>query len=411
MISFRKNLLVFAMGAAFSAVSAHAEEATSVTQALTDGDVKLSFRLRFEDVDVDTAAGVSASTDLLSLKTRLTFTSMDYKGLGLGLEMDDVTHVTEYEPEASAGIGDPEGTEVNQYYLTYKFGKSVAKYGRQRILLDNQRFVGGVGFRQNEQTYDAFSITSNDIENLSLFAAYITNVNRIFGEANPAGDHSNETILFNSKYTISPAIALSGYYYGIDNLTAPGFSTDTIGLRAAGSIQSFTYAAEYANQTEAGDNPAQYSASYIGLEGSYAFKPVKVTLGYEVLGADGSDGQFITPLATLHKFQGWTDQFLGGGSGNRRGGIVDGYLNVAAQIGPIKLVGSYHMLSADDADVTVADDPDITGFDDYGSEVGFVVAGKLKGVGLSLKYADFSADSDSGLNDVSKLWLMAESTF
>ncbi len=403
MICFRKNLLVFAMGSAFSAVSAHAEEATSVTQALTEGDVKLSFRLRFEDVGVDTAAGDDLATDLLSLKTRLTFTSMDYKGFGLGLEMDDVTHVTDYEPEAPAVILDPEGTEVNQYFLTYKFAKSVAKYGRQRILLDNQRFVGGVGFRQNEQTYDAFSITSNDVENLSIFAAYVTNVNRIFGEANPAGDHSNETVLFNSKYAISPAIALTGYYYGIDNLTAPGFSTDTMGLRATGSIQSFTYAAEYASQTEAGDNPAQYSASYMSVEGSYALEPVKVTLGYEVLGADGSDGQFITPLATLHKFQGWTDQFLGGGSGNVPGGIVDGYLSVVGTVGPVKLVGSYHLLSSDDSDVT--------GIDDYGSEIGFVVAGKLKGVGLSLKYADFSADDDSGLNDVSKLWLTAESTF
>ena len=35
--------------------------------------------------------------------------------------------------------------------------------GRQRITYDDQRFVGNVGWRQNEQTYDALRITNKSL--------------------------------------------------------------------------------------------------------------------------------------------------------------------------------------------------------------------------------------------------------
>lgn len=403
-----KNLRPLTLAAAISAACAtpaFADAPSSVAEALKAGDVTLSFRMRYEDVTVTNPGAEDGTADLLSLKTRLTYTSADYQGWGLGIEMDDVTHVTELEPEGTgAGVGDPEGTEVNQYFLSYKFGKSVAKYGRQRILLDNQRFVGGVGFRQNEQTYDAFSVTYKDVENLSVFAAYITSVNRIFGEQDARGDHDNKTALLNASYSFMPELKLTGYYYGIDNLSVTAFSTDTMGLRATGQISDFGYAAEFASQSEAGDNTAEYSATYMNIEGSYAIKPVKFTLGHEVLGADGSDGYFITPLATLHKFQGWSDKFLNLGKGNIPGGIADTYLSVAGKVGPVKLVGSYHTLSSDDS-VAAGN------VDDYGTEFGLVIAGKVAGVGLSLKYAAFSADDDSGMTDTDKLWLTAETSF
>jgi hypothetical protein len=36
----------------------------------------------------------------------------------------------------------------------------LARLGRQRILPEDQRYVGGVGWRQNEQTYDGVSFTT-----------------------------------------------------------------------------------------------------------------------------------------------------------------------------------------------------------------------------------------------------------
>lgn len=401
-----KNLCKLTLATAISSICAmptFAEDASSITEALKGGDIKLSFRMRYEDVTVVNVGAKDGTADVLSLKTRLTYTSQDFKGWGLGIEMDDVTHLTDYDSEG-AGIGDPEGTEVNQYFLSYKAGKTVAKMGRNRILLDNQRFVGGVGFRQNEQTYDSFRVESKDIENLTLFGSYITSVKRIFGEQSPIGEHDNQTVLLNAKYAFNPAINLTGYYYDIDNATAVAFSSATLGLRATGKAAGFSYEAEIATQSESGDNENDYSAGYLGLNASYKFKPVTVSLGYESLGTDDDKGRFITPLATLHKFQGWSDVFLGGGTGNVVGGIDDLFFKVAGKAGPVKLAVVYHQFDVNDSAQT--------GFDSFGSELGFVVSGKVKGVGLSLKFADFSADDKAtGYRDTSKLWLTAATKF
>uniref|UniRef100_UPI000255B6A1 alginate export family protein n=1 Tax=Microbulbifer agarilyticus TaxID=260552 RepID=UPI000255B6A1 len=153
-----KNVLALTMGALI-AVPAFSQEMTeeqapqvaSFADALAQADVTLGLRARTEMVDVN-----GVDYDLTSLQTRLTFSSASYEGFSTLIEMDDVAHITDFE----GGVADPEGTEVNQAYLAYTTGATTAKFGRQRILLDNQRFVGGVGFRQNEQTYDAFSVTN-----------------------------------------------------------------------------------------------------------------------------------------------------------------------------------------------------------------------------------------------------------
>ena len=365
---------------------------TSLGDALTQGDVSLSFRARTEMVD---SAG--SDVDLTSLKTRLTFSSAAYQGFSTVIEMDDVTHITEFE----GGIGDPEGTEVNQAFVAYQVGKTNVKYGRQRILLDNQRFVGGVGFRQNEQTYDGFSVTDNSFTDTTLFAAHIHNVNRIFGEDSPVGDHTNDTYLLNAKYAGLPVGALTGYAYLIDNEDAAAFSTDTYGLRFAGSQGSLGYTLEYATQSAAANHPGDYTAEYLLAEGNYKVGSVTLSAGYELLGADGADGQFITPLATLHKFQGWNDKFLGGGTGNIAGGIEDVYLAAGTSLGGVKLALNYHQLSSDDSGVS--------GMDKLGSEQGFLAAYTLAGVNLSLKYSRYSADDFSV--DTDKLWLTAAATF
>lgn len=112
----------------------------------------------------------------------------------------------------------------------------------------------------------------------------------------------------------------------------------------------------------------------------------------------------LLTLATLHKFQGWADQFLGGGSGNLPGGIEDIYAAAGTTVAGVKLSLVYHRLSVDDRS--------IPGFADYGAEYGLVMARKFGPLSLSLKYADFHADSDAaGFTDTAKTWLTAAATF
>ena len=77
---------------------------------------------------------------------------------------------------------------------------------------------------------------------------------------------------------------------------------------------------------------------------------------------------------------------------------------MGTRIAGIKLLGVYHQFDANDG---------VNDGDEYGSEIGFVVGTKLdNGIGLNLKYADFSKGDDSiGKNDTKKLWLTSTYKF
>lgn len=392
--------LMCAVAAAISVgAQAQEESAASLKQALTEADVKLNLRLRYEDVSWD---GLEDS-DALTLRTRLSFTSADYHGFGLTLEMDDVTALTDVDYRTAgndpanpgtAVIADPEGTEVNQSYLSYKGLDTTLKYGRQRILLDNQRFIGGVGWRQNEQTYDAFSVSNKSVDDVTLFYAYLYNVNRIFGEDNPIGDHKQESHLLNANIGGWSAGTLSVYGYLLDNKTAAALSSDTYGARWMGKVgESFTYNLEYATQSEAGDNPVSYDADYLLAEVGVSVGAVQLGGGYELLGSDDGVAAFSTPLATLHKFQGWTDRFLT----TPDDGVEDLYVSASGALAGIKLAASYHDLASD------------YGSTDYGQELDLSAAKQFGPVTVLLKYADYQADEFG--SDTQKFWLMFNATF
>lgn len=88
----------------------------------------------------------------------------DYQGGALG--------GTPFDPTKSL-IADPEANELNQGYLQYTGFDTTFKVGRQKIIYDNSAFIGNVGWRQNEQTYDAISLENKSIDNLTLNYAYI----------------------------------------------------------------------------------------------------------------------------------------------------------------------------------------------------------------------------------------------
>lgn len=406
----RKPITILSCAIACASVNTTVQ-ADVFQDAFAKGSINADFRMRFEDVE---DGGAAENADALTLKSRLTMKTGPVKSTNVVLELDDVTSISSVDyndltnGESTTPIADPEGSEVNQAFVSFKGIENVElKYGRQRILLDNQRFVGGVGFRQNEQTYDAFSVKATPVEGAALFYAYITNVNRIVGEAVAAGDHNSETHLINASYAGTPIGKVTGYAYLIDNKDAISFSTDTYGLRVTNSFDlgdsKAGYAVEFATQSNAADNKLEYDATYTLLEGNIKVGTVKFTLGHEILGTDDEtlgvdDGRrtFITPLATLHKFQGWTDQFLG----TPETGIEDTYLSAGTMVNGIKLLGVYHSYSPNEGD------------GDIGTELGFLIAKKFsKKYGVSLKYSDFSADDGGPKADKTKLWLTGTAKF
>ena len=223
------------------------------------------------------------------------------------------------------------------------------RVGRQRILLDNQRFVGGVGWRQNEQTYDALALSSSAIAKTALTYAYVGQVRRIFGQNSAAGKWNVDTHLLNAKVTINDSWSVTPYYYYIDNQDAAATSTGTLGARFAGNLKvgegKIGLVAELATQSDAGDNPASYDADYAHLSALWSMDSgLSLGLAFESLGTDSSTFEsFRTPLATLHAFQGWADVFLT----TPAAGIEDLYLTAKFKAGNWNLTGVYHDFSAE----------------------------------------------------------------
>jgi hypothetical protein len=81
-------------------------------------------------------------------------------------------------------VADPRGTDLNQAWLQYAGPAStVLRVGRQKIAIGNERFVGPVGWRQNEQSFDAIRRGTPVLPKTRFTYAYVDRVMRVFGPA------------------------------------------------------------------------------------------------------------------------------------------------------------------------------------------------------------------------------------
>ena len=396
MKTFKKTLISSSISA-LTLASSISVQAQSMDDLIKSSSVDISFRVRSESVDVDNDSADSALAN--TLKSRLTFKSGDVYGLSLLVEGDNTLHITNefYDKDGLNTdnydvVLDQETTQLNQVYLQYNGFSSTIKAGNQRINLDNQRHVGGVGFRQDEATFDAVSITNKSIDNTTIFLATANNRNSI------TNDNTKEDITFlNVKYAINKDISASAYYYGIDDALKEdsGVDFDTFGIRTAGKIGDIILEAELATQDKS-NAALDTTALYYNISIGQKIAGVTAKLGYEVFGSDDGEAAFATPLGTNHKFFGWSDKFLTGAGNN---GIQDLNFSAVTKVNSIKLVAQLHKFDASE------------GSDDLGSEVGFVAVKKFGEFGASLKVAQYFATEETGDADITKLWLTGTAKF
>lgn len=387
-------LAVITMPAVAPFSTAYAESA--VTKALAEGTGSASLRYRYEVVD---QTGITEDAEASTVRTRVGYETGELSGLTGYIEFEDVRVVGSERYNSTANglsiypvVADVESTELNQGYLLYKAGgETTLKAGRQRIIFDNARFVGNVGWRQNEQTFDALMVTNQSLPDTEVKLAYLSNINTI-----TAKDADLKGILLNATYSGLNAGKLTGYNYMLDydNSTA---DSQTLGVRFSGKQKAgdvgILYTAEFATQSDYADAPSTVDADYTLLEGGVDVAGVTAKLGYEVLSGDGTYG-FQTPLATKHAFNGWADKFLG----TPTAGLQDTYLSVMGKVAGVKLLGVYHDYSADE------------GSADYGSEINLLAAKKFsKNYTAGVKYASYDADTVSV--DTDKLWLWGQASF
>ena len=186
-----------------------------IPDVIAKGQFNLNVRLRYEQVDQDNTPGITQNSYAPTIRTRFGYTTAPLYGFQGMLEGVNVSALGPEHNYNAAGsneqgarpvVADPPLTELDQAWLRYGYTNWIfAKVGRQRINLDNQRFIGESGWRQNLQTFDAVSIGSEPIKDFELYYSYLWDIHRVYGNVSglPAanGDFDSRSHLINLSYS------------------------------------------------------------------------------------------------------------------------------------------------------------------------------------------------------------------
>ncbi|MBH1969765.1 hypothetical protein FK216_00975 [Moraxellaceae bacterium AER2_44_116] len=385
-----KKLLALSICVATFCPTLALADAQELITAINSGKATVDVRLRSERVSDD---AVKNDAHAETIRTVLSYKTADYQGFTGFLQFEDVTNLGEERYNNTIGakttyaaIADPALTQVNQAFIE-AYG---VKLGRQKVVYDNARFIGDVGWRQNDQTFDAVSYTNKVLVPSTTFSlAYLNKINNIVGKVIPVS-----APLVNVRYSKVSGdfgVNASAFYYGIEYDTTPADSFQDLGLKVDGSVKDFLYEVSFAQQSAYADGTKANvpDANYHDIQLGYTFGPVTLKAQQEVL-----EAKFKTPLATLHAFNGWADRFLA----TPAKGLEDTNIKLLAKYWGMNFVVAAHEFKAE------------TDGTKYGQEIDFSVAKNInKNLSLLVKAAQYSGESSAPTlalkSDVNKTWL------
>jgi hypothetical protein len=383
-------------------------------------------RLRYEAVDQDGPAPLTSSRDAHAVTMRVRAGGELSSGPWAFLAEAEATLALDRDYNSGVNgkalypiVPDPDNVEANRVQIQYRTKALVATLGRQRINLDDQRFVGSVGWRQNEQTFDAVRVEYMGVPNLKVDLVYALSARTIWGiEGGKFGSVTRPTqidgddVFANISYKTKLG-TLTGFAYLVDEdepvaalrrNSSQTYGVRFVGVRPLSKTVKLSYSASYARQTDYGSNPVDYSADYAMAELGLDVAAFRLTAGYELLGSDaGATGiaggyAFQTPFATLHKFNGWADKFLT----TPGTGIQDAYAGLAYTLPTVGKAGPwvasfvYHRFGSDRMSIH------------YGDEYDAQLTMKFSNHWSALiKYADYQRKgiaSFTGDADTKKFW-------
>ncbi len=328
------------------------------------GKFSINYRIRYEETNDD--GGVSH-------RIRYGYTTDNYNGFTANLEGETVDGIE----DGFNGLDvDGEGTGLNQIWGAFEnTDLGSVKVGRQIYTLDDQRFIGHVGWRQNIQTFDAMTVSVTAVENLVVRGFYLDEVNRINGS-----QIGIDAFGINTAYAFGKPLKLVGFYYDLDDTELQArWDSETIGFRASGEFGFEDLTFIYSLSVTGQDSVLGQNGDYFSAETSSSFAGVKLGLGYDVL-----EQGFRTPLATVHKFQGFADVFVPQSITGTGNGVEDLYVYAGYNIpvgNGIAAKVIYHSF-----------DPE-TGAGEFGDEINFVAVYEAnKYINMIAKYADYQAD-------------------
>ena len=406
---------------ALGGVTQQVEDALNFYHYGKNGAVKVDLNYRYENVNQDDINQNTTgkpkpnphTANANTVRLRLGLLSPVFHGLQGYAEYEGVYAMqSDYNSTLNGKTGysviaDPYVSELDQLWISYAgIPDTLIKGGRQRIKLDDDRFIGNVGWRQLEQTYDSVLITHNNQQlfGLTVNVGYIGNVKTFTSTT----ENINAPIL-NVNYKVGDYGNLVGYGYWLGYTEPENYakSNQSYGLRLTNYLKpgdtlkvsdnyGLVYTAEWSIQKDYLNSPKDYTVNRYNLMGGFTAYNFTLQGAMEQLDGVGQNQTFITPLGTNHAFQGWADLFLV----TPKDGIRDvfGTMITTLDRGNVTLMGVYH------------DFYDDTGNIHYGNEWDFMATKKFgKHYTLLAKYAYYNADQFS--TDTQKIWVQGNINF
>lgn len=390
---------------------------SSLVEALEQGTPLVDLRLRYEGVSDDNCAACAGKdASAKTLRARLGYETGDWHGFSALAEFDQIWSLgpQDYNSQSNGRtiypvVADPTLTALNRLQLKYTSDyDTTITAGRQEIILGDARFVGNVGFRQHEQTFDGITMVNTSLPDTTLTYSWIGGVNRVFGPDSHSGaaigHYISDSHLMNAAYNGIPGLKIEAYTYLLDLKEAPTASTATYGAHVQWNIPLFAGLAAqatgaFAYQNGYAQNPNHVALDYWKLEGLLQYAGFSGGVGYEAMGGNGTVG-FATPLATLHSFDGWADLFLT----TPKNGIDDLYAQMsyawpnAFGIATLSPQIIYHSFTSDRLDTGIGSEWDLA-----------LNAAFTKQFSLNASYAAYAGDglSAGGFKDKTITWLTA----
>ena len=404
---FFNNL--FAIAVLLPCIAAAQEEAKATDSwldALRHGEFHFIPRYRYEDVD---EGAFDEPAHASTLRSRFNYRTAAWRGWTALAEVDDVRSVgadgynsTRNGERTRPTVADPEGTDLNQLSLGYADERYMFTLGRQRLLLDDHRFISPSSWRQNEQTFDAVSARVR-FARAEVFYAYLDEVQRIFGPDSgvPPPSLSSDSHLLNVRVPAGALGSVVGFAYLLDFDNASALSSDTYGVLWTGTYPlsgslGLVHAVSYAKQHDAANNPTDFEAHYLQLQLGLRYRGWTGLVGRDTLSGDATQPNraFQTPLSGLHLFQGWADKFLT----TPPQGVTDDYASISGMWRGFNLQVVWHHFEADAVER------------DYGEEWDVSVSRRFATrYDVLLKGADYS--SRGFATDTTKWWVQFVANF
>lgn len=141
-----------------------------------------------------------------------------FAGIGAGVELSAIEQDDGFSSPSAGGNAGTESSALTQAYLTYGFGDTSLKVGRQTLPKSLSPFAFSEGWQMFKNTYDAALVVNSSLPNTTLVYAFVERANRSVGDIS---DFSKIGV-YSDAYTADHVHMLTAQNKSIENLTLTG---------------------------------------------------------------------------------------------------------------------------------------------------------------------------------------------